>query len=233
MSTLAPFWSVIARDALEVRGPDSFAYLQGQVSQDLGPVAVGDSRWTFLLEPTGKVEVLARVWRTADDAFVMDTDAGFGDVLAARLARFKIRVKADIEPLTWSAVVVRGTGEARPEGAVVGWWDRDYDLLGAGPTPPLDVEERARRDYELARIEGGWPAMGVEIVPGETIPAETGVTAVAVNYRKGCYPGQELVERMDSRGAQAPRTLRVLNVAEGSGPGDPIVHDGTEVGRLT
>ena len=66
MSALPPFWSVVARDAVAVRGPDASAYLQGQVSQDLLPMAVGDSRWTFLLEPSGKVEVLARVWRTAD-----------------------------------------------------------------------------------------------------------------------------------------------------------------------
>ena len=120
-----------------------------------------------------------------------------------------------------------------PAGSVVGWWDRDHDLLGDGPTPPLDVEERGRADHELARIEAGWPAMGVEIVPGETIPAETGVTPVAVDFRKGCYPGQELVERMDSRGASAPRRLRVLDVAAGARPGDPVVVDGVEVGRLT
>jgi folate-binding protein YgfZ len=233
MSALPPFWSVVARDAVAVRGPDATAYLQGQVSQDLLPMAVGDSRWTFLLEPSGKIAVLARVWRTADDAYVFDTDAGFGDALAARLARFKIRVKADLEQLTWSAVVVRGVDGEPPVGSVVGWWDRDYDLLGDGPTPPLDVEERGRADQELARIEAGWPAMGVEIVPGETIPAETGVTPVAVDFRKGCYPGQELVERMDSRGASAPRRLRVLDVAAGARPGDPFVFDGVEVGRLT
>ena len=54
--------------------------------------------------------------------------------------------------------------------------------------------------------------MGAEIVPGETIPAVTGVTGVAVNFTKGCYPGQELVERMDSRGAEAPSSLRVLAI---------------------
>ncbi len=75
--------------------------------------------------------------------------------------------------------------------------------------------------------------MGSEIVPGETIPGETGVSDVAVDFRKGCYPGQELVERMDSRGATAPRRLRVLDVADGAAPGDPIVVDGVEVGRLT
>ncbi len=50
--------------------------------------------------------------------------------------------------------------------------------------------------------------MGREIVPGETLVAATGLASRAVSFSKGCYPGQELVERMDSRGANAPRTLR-------------------------
>jgi folate-binding Fe-S cluster repair protein YgfZ len=49
-----------------------------------------------------------------------------------------------------------------------------------------------------------------------------------VSFTKGCYPGQELVERMDSRAAEAPRSLRRLAVAEGTAPGDPVL-DGDEV----
>jgi folate-binding protein YgfZ len=186
------------RDVVRVSGPDALTYLQGQVSQDLLSMAVGDRRWTFLLQPTGKVDVLARVERTADDEFVFDTDEGWGDALLARLNRFRIRVDVDVEPLS-----------------------------------PTTVGEGAAAEIEAARIEAAWPAMGAEIVPGETIPAETGITDVAVDFRKGCYPGQELVERMDSRGASAPRQLRVLDVADGAAPGDPIVVDGAEVGRLT
>ena len=63
-----------------------------------------------------------------------------------------------------------------------------------------------------SRIEAAWPLHGAEIIPGDTLPAETGVTAVAVSFTKGCYPGQELVERMDSRGAVAPRSLRVVDL---------------------
>ncbi len=179
---------------MRVSGPDALTYLQGQVSQDLLPMAVGDRRWTFLLQPTGKIDVLAGVQRTADDEFLFDVDAGWGEALVVRLNRFKIRVKVDVEPL-----------------------------------PPTGDGART----EAARIEAGWPAMGSEIVPGETIPGETGIADVAVDFRKGCYPGQELVERMDSRGASAPRQLRVLDVADGAAPGDPIVVDGVEVGRLT
>ncbi len=183
------------RDTVTVSGADALTYLQGQVSQDLLSMAIGDRRWTFLLQPTGKVEVLAAVTRAGDDAFLFDTEFGFGDLLSARLARFKIRVKVDIGP----------------------------------------IERISGGDFadEAARIEAGWPAMGSEIVPGETIPAETGITEAAVDYKKGCYPGQELVERMDSRGADAPRRLRILDVDDGVKPGDRIELDGRDVGVLT
>jgi folate-binding protein YgfZ len=231
--TQSPFWVETRRDALRVAGPDALEYLQGQVSQELRTLAVGDSRWTLLLQPNGRVDVLARLWRTEDDVFVLDTDAGFGDELAARIDRFKIRVKVDVEPLAWRCVAVRGTDGPVPDGAVAAWWGQDFDLLGPDPQTPTGVAPGSAADLEAARIEAGWPAMGVEIVPGERIPAETGVVSVAVDFKKGCYPGQELVERMDSRGADAPRRLQVLTVTEGAKPGDPVLAGDQEVGVLT
>jgi len=214
---MADFWVATDREVVEVSGFDALAYLQGQVSQDLLPMAIGDRRWTFLLQPTGKIDVLARVERVADDAFVFDIDAGWGEALVARLNRFKIRVKVDVEPLPWRVLRVLG----------------GRDVIGPDPQPPAGVREGTAAELEALRIRDGWPAMGVEIEPGETIPAETGVIDVAVDFRKGCYPGQELVERMDSRGASAPRSLRVLDVAVGARPGDPVEHDGQQVGVLT
>ena len=60
--------------------------------------------------------------------------------------------------------------------------------------------------------------MGSEIVPGERIPGEVAVVPVAVSFTKGCYPGQELVERMDSRQSQAPRQLRLVRVEHRHSP---------------
>jgi folate-binding protein YgfZ len=232
--TSASFWAAVSRDAVQVSGPDASGYLQGQVSQELRPLAVGASRWTLLLQPNGRVDVLARIWRTDEESFVLDTDAGFGDELLARVNRFKIRVKANVERLSWKSIAVRGTdGGTLPDGSVVGWWGRDHDLLGPDPQPPAGIVEASQAELDLARIEAGWPAMGAEIVPGEQIPGEIGVVPVAVDFKKGCYPGQELVERMDSRGADAPRRLRILTVAEGARPGDPVLDGDREVGVLT
>jgi folate-binding protein YgfZ len=212
-----PFWVATDRDVVRVSGPDALTYLQGQVSQDLVPMAVGDRRWSFLLQPTGKVDVLTRIERIADDTFVLDIDAGYGEALVARLNRFKIRVAVDVEALAWRVVCVPG----------------GVDVIGADAAPPPGVREGTPEELEAVRIADGWPAMGVEIEPGETIPAETGVVDLAVDFRKGCYPGQELVERMESRGAAAPRALRILDVGDGARPGDPIELQGQQVGVLT
>lgn len=186
-----------ARDHVIVEGPDASTYLQSQVSQDLRALAVGASTWTLVLDPTGKVVSLARITRVTDERYDLDTDAGHGEALAARLTRFKIRVRAEITTVP----------AARRE-----------------PSPA----------HEAARIAAGWPRMGAEIRPGETIPASTGVVGLAVSFTKGCYPGQELVERMDSRGADAPRTLRIVEPPAGTRPGDPLLDaDGTEIGTIT
>ena len=235
-------WFATPRDVILVEGPDAQTYLHSQVSNDLRPLQVGQSCWAFLLQPTGKVDVLVRVWRRGEEAFVLDTDAGFGEVLVARVNRFKIRVKADVTPLDWTCLAVRsadGADLVAPAldasdhmGVVVGWGG-GYDLLGPEPVPPADAVPGTEADLLAARVAAAWPAMGSEIQPGETIPAETGVTPVAVSFTKGCYPGQELVERMDSRGSVAPRLLQVVDVPADAAPGDPLVRDGDTIGTLT
>ena len=182
------------RDVVVVEGADAASYLHSQLSQVVTDMAVGEQRWSFVLEPTGKVDALLRVTRTDDHRFELDTDAGFGDALLARIDRFKIRVDA---------------------------------------ATSLHAAERSATVDEAARIALGWPRMGAEIVPGETIPAGTGVTQLAVNFTKGCYPGQELVERMDSRAAEAPKSLRRLTVDAGTAPGDPVMDGSDEVGTIT
>lgn len=193
----APFIDDAARDRVTVRGADALDYLQSQLAQEVRDLDVGSTRWTLVLEPTGKITTLARVTRTAEDTFVLDTDSGYGEQLAARINRFKIRVDADVE------------------------------LTPAERDAPS-------AEHEDARIAAAWPRMGAEIEPGETIPAVTGIVEHSVDFTKGCYPGQELVERMDSRGATAPKQLRIVDAGPATRPGDPITDaDGNDVGVIT
>ncbi|HZN15080.1 MAG TPA: glycine cleavage T C-terminal barrel domain-containing protein [Acidimicrobiales bacterium] len=185
----------LARDAVRVAGPDALTFLDGQLSQDIKALAVGGSADSLLLQPQGKVVALLRVTRVADDDFVLDTDAGAGTAVIERLERFKLRTKATIEPEpAWRVLAVFRAG-------VVTY------VAGNDVAVPDGVPECSDEAYEVWRIEAGVPVMGRELTE-QTIPAEaTGVVERAVSFTKGCYTGQELVARIDSRGGNVPRRL--------------------------
>jgi folate-binding protein YgfZ len=233
------FATYVARDVLRVSGPDAISYLQGQISQDVAGLAVGDSAWSFVLQPQGKVDAWFRVTRVAEDTTVFDLDGGWGDTLLRRLERFKLRVKLTIEPLAWRCIAVRGVlpdlATLRAAGAELlvplDWGDEvGVDLLGPGVELPSGVDPGDEADYERWRIGAGMPRMGAEL-DERTIPAEAGVVDRSVSFAKGCYTGQELVARIDSRGDRVPTKLRrVLGRAQ---VGDELVVDGRAVGTVT
>jgi len=84
--------------------------------------------------------------------------------------------------------------------------------------------------HDVLRIEQGYPAARRELST-EYIPLETGLSD-AVSFSKGCYVGQEIIARMESRNRLAKRMmgLRLERVVE---PGGKLEHDGKEVGGLT
>ena len=225
----------LPRDFLRAAGPDVVSFLQGQLSQDVAGLAVGASTWALLLQPQGKVVSFLRVLRLGDEEFVLETDAGFGEATVERLNRFKLRVKADLEPLAWKCVAVRGPkAHDVVQGGVVADWPGlpGADLVGESVEPPEGVPRCSLEAYEAVRIEAGIPVMGREL-DENTIPEEAGVVPRSVSFTKGCYTGQELVARIDSRGANVPRRLRGV-VLDGEAPvGATLSADGKDVGQLS
>ncbi|MCH1435413.1 MAG: hypothetical protein L7U56_07055, partial [Acidimicrobiales bacterium] len=171
----------MSRDTIRVEGPDAAVYLQGQISQDIDAIGVGETAWSLVLQPNGKLASWFRIHRVAEQEFLLDTDEGHGSGLVARLERFKLRTDATID--------VSDTQLPAP----VTW-----------PGAPDPSDERQR-------ILAGMPKMGAELTD-ETIPGEGGQQLIdlSVSFTKGCYTGQELVARIDSRGGNVPRPIRVI-----------------------
>ncbi len=227
----------LPRDFVRAAGPDVITFLQGQLSQDVARLEEGASTWALLLAPQGKVVAFLRVLRVGEEEVVLETDAGFGPAVIERLNRFKLRVKCDLDPLAWRCLAVRGpTAHDLVEGGVVADWPGlpGADLVGESPAAPEGVTRCSMEAYEAVRIEAGIPVMGRELDEG-TIPAEAGVVDMSVSFTKGCYTGQELVARIDSRGGNVPRRLRGLILADGAtAPAGATIHvDAKEAGRLT
>ena len=207
----------VDRDVIEVVGPDASEFLEGQLSQEIASLVAGASTWSLLLSPQGRVDAQVRLTRSGEAAFLLDVEAPHGEEALARLERFKLRVECELTPHRWELLAVRGAeseGHRRDagDGAVV-VADADwpgvagFDLVGPDPQVPDGVPACDPSSLEVVRIEAGVPAMGSELTE-RTMPGEAGIVDRTVSFTKGCFVGQELVARIDSRGAKPPRLLR-------------------------
>jgi len=228
------------RDEILVTGIDARKFLHSQLANDIASLVIGDSRYSLLLEPTGKITSLVRVRCIADDHFILDTESGLAEITSSRLLRFKIRIKCEIMTSSQNYYLFRNlTNEQHVKlvsshSAMKAWRgaNLEVDAVTFDPKQILNIRQGSSDEYEIARVLASWPIMGVDMTTDST-PSETGLTDVAVSFTKGCYPGQELVERMDSRGTAAPRSLRLIRVADGARVGEPVVLNGQEIGVYT
>jgi folate-binding protein YgfZ len=123
-----------------------------------------------------------------------------------------------------------------PSGCIALAVDGGVDVIGPRDAlAAIDSDGALTADaYERARIEAGVPRLGVDL-DDSVIPQEAGLERDAVSFTKGCFLGQELVARIDSRG-HVNRLLRRLRADDPStalAPGAEITVDGAVVGAVT
>ncbi|MGV3758872.1 MAG: hypothetical protein ACO1PW_04920, partial [Actinomycetota bacterium] len=154
----------LARDAVLVRGPEAIGFLQGQLSQDVAALVLDEPVRALLLQPTGKVDAWLRVTLRAEDDVLLDVDAGHGEAVRARLQRFKLRTKVDLDLEHWSGLALRGPGarEVEPPTGIVALdaaWPGvpAVDLLGPGELALAGVPLVPPAALEALRIECGVP----------------------------------------------------------------------------
>ncbi len=205
----------LVRDVIAADGVDTVKFLHSQLSQDLVSMAVGDTQWSFLLQPTGKLVAMVRVVRSAEHTVELDTDAGHGGAVVEALSRFKIRTKCDLT--------------LRPAVTFAASWSERLPVLVEGEGTLAEAVS------EVCAILRGFPRWGREL-DDSTIPNATGLVDRAASFTKGCYTGQELVERIDSRGGNVPRRLvGVVLAASLDELGDEtgLLLDGSPAGAIT
>lgn len=198
------------RDVVVVEGPDALRYLQGQLTQDVEGLGVGERAWSLVLQPKGRVDAWVGVTRRSPDRVELDIDAGWADELVVRLRRFLIRTDATIEvdrtapvPEEWdpeveSARVAAGVPamgaelDGRTIPAEVGEWfvDRSVSFTkGCYVGQELVVRVRSRgsnvpRRLWVISFDDPGPAVGVPVVrAGEVVGSLTSVAGgVALGF---------------------------------------------------
>jgi folate-binding protein YgfZ len=213
------------RDFVSVRGPGAEAYLQAMVSNDVEALAVGDACEALLLTAKARVIAPLTVLRRSADDFLLLTEPGLGERVRTTLLRSRFAARCEIELEEHTSAIVFDGAE--------GISTSDY---GEPAVEVLDADLQAtvgEDELELLRIKAGTPRLGREI-DDRVLPAETGLEARAIDYAKGCYPGQEPIARQHYRG-RVNRSLRTLAI-EGEEPPEydaELAYEGKTVGRVT
>ena len=210
------------RHVFRLSGADVRPFLQGLVTNDVDKID-GGLVYAALLTPQGKY--LADFFLLADGADVLlDVDASLAAGLSQRLSMYKLR--ADVSVADSDLHVHRGLGTPPTDGFVdprhteLGW--RAYRSEAA---PASDVDWTALRVAHLV------PETGIELTP-DTYILEAGFEALnGVDFRKGCYVGQEVTARMKHKTTLRKGLAQVV-VEGATAPGTDVTANGKVVGTL-
>ncbi|MGI3210981.1 YgfZ/GcvT domain-containing protein [Roseovarius tibetensis] len=214
---------MMTRKVFEITGSDAESFLQGLVTNDLGRLDHG-LVYTAMLTPQGKYLADFFLLRRGDGALLLDVDDSLAGPLQQRLNMYKLR--ADVTISETDMKVGRGTGPA-PDGALpdprhpdLGW-----RLYGGDGTDD-------GTDFDAIRVAHCIPETGVELTP-DTLILEAGLEKLnGVDFRKGCYVGQEVTARMKHK-TELRKGLTVVAV-EGAAPAGTEITtpEGKPAGRL-
>lgn len=210
-----------ARRVFAITGKDREHFLQGLVTNDIAK-ARGGIAYAALLTPQGKF--IADFFLVGQpDRILLDAAAESADALVQRLSMYRLR--ADVQITATDLVVSRGTGPA-PEGALIDPRDPELGWRAYGPTDLSD-----NTNWDALRVAHIVPQSGEELT-GESYILEMGFERLhGVDFRKGCYVGQEVTARMKHKTELRKGLARVCLEGEAT-PGTPIMAGEREVGTL-
>jgi tRNA-modifying protein YgfZ len=211
-----------ARRILRLSGADNRSFLQGLVTNDVERVDQG-LIYAAMLTPQGKY--LADFFLLADGPdILLDVADCLADGLIKRLNMYRLR--ADVQITEAGLNLQRGTGPA-PQGALSDPRHPDLGWRAYTTAPAYDDGT----DWDSIRVAHTIPETGIELTPDSYI-LETGFEVLqGVDFRKGCYVGQEVTARMKHK-TELRKGLQQVSV-EGRAPvGTEITANGKSVGTL-
>ncbi len=212
------------RAVLRISGADARTWLQGLVTNDVEHIAAGEARFAAFLTPQGKI--IADFFIVPDgDGLLLDCAAELSSALAKRLSMYKLRAQVAISDVSGSLAVAAGWGGPSPLAAQGRIFDdpRDSRLGWRAIAPPSEIEKLGEAasisDWQAHRIACAAPEGGVDFVWGDTFPHEANMDRLnGIDFKKGCYVGQEVVSRVQHRGLARKRVAQV----QVTGPAPPV-----------
>jgi len=183
--------------ALRFSGADAGSFLHNQLSADVLGLGNGESTFACYCEPKGRVLALMLVHRV-DVTYYVILSSALAKMVTERLKIYRMRSRVDIEVLSEAVAGLSADDKAAPASTLaprirVPGCAMQLALTVADIT--TDTDTIAQAAWKHAELQMGITWLDAE-TSGEFLPQMLGFEQLgAVNYRKGCYPGQEIVAR--------------------------------------
>ena len=240
----------VGRTVIGLNGAEAAEFLQGQVTNDVEALKVGEGCYAALLDHKGKLRTDMRVLRLAPDHLLVDAEPIARRVLIHNFETYSLGREVRTTDLTDARLVFSLIGPTsstrldhvppeREHSSVESahmlcvTTDLGFDVIVAAEQADAVralAEPVAEEVAECLRIESGRPRLGRDM-DATTMPQEAQINDRAVSFTKGCYVGQETVARLYYRG-KPNRHLRGLRLAELAAAGEPIVLESKELGTV-
>lgn len=226
------------RAVVSVKGADARSFLQGLISNDIEDCVPGKAIYAALLTPQGKI-LFEFLVAASDDGYLLDCADVRAPELIKRLSFYKLRAKVQIaaEPELKVAALWGPDVDLRQRAGLVSFPDPRRPELGLrliGPVPLLQeaIGTSRPRDYRSHLLAIGVPD-SADLPPDSVFALDAGLEELSgVDFKKGCYVGQEVTARMKHR-ASARRRFLIADVdGELPSAGTRLEASGREVGTL-
>jgi folate-binding protein YgfZ len=234
------------RGVVKVAGQPARGLLNGLVTANIATMSPGAPRYGALLTPQGKIIADFLVVQAPEEDggdFFLDCPRALAPVLAEKLNFYKLRAKVMIEDLSETlGVLAAWDGSGTTDQGLV-YPDPRLPALGCRVMLPPHLADTAAAelgaklvdtaDYEAHRIALGVPRGGLDFIYGEAFPHEADLDQLnGVDFKKGCYVGQEVVSRIEHRGSARSRVVPVAFDDFAAEPGSAVMAGDKQVGSM-
>ncbi|WP_296599574.1 folate-binding protein YgfZ [Phenylobacterium sp.] len=223
-----------SRSLIALGGPDWRSFLQGLITQDVETLAEGEARFGALLTPQGRLLYDLFVVSRPDGSAWLDVEAEHRAALIQRLTIYRLRAKVEIAADETPVSIAYGDGEIAAPGA---GWVRDPRLpalgwRGYGVSAPDGVALATEVEREAQKLRLGVPGprdWGTD----KTYPIEANFDLMnGIDFKKGCFVGQETTSRMKRRGTIKNRMLPIVFEGPAPAPGTEVLAGELRAGEV-
>lgn len=241
----------------EMKGRDARDFLNRMTTVNIRDLQDGDFRPGFLLSPMGKIRASFRIAalgkQPAEEYFLIEIEGGknshWKTAFLAVLEQFTFTEKYELREITgqkcaWIFGLSKASENRCETRGTLTFLHGTKKLFGTNWTSiwgkPTAVDEFLHSqattllsdiDFERLRILSLAPRIDAEILP-DSNPLELGLRE-GISDNKGCYPGQEVIEKIISLGSPAKRLAKLTGTGNTPQVGDHVFFEGAEVGHIT